>query len=346
MKAAVIRTTGGRKRIDVEDVPIPAPGPGEALVQVEAAGICGSDLHGFLDHDGTARSEGLIMGHEAGGSVTAVGSGVDTLRAGDRVTVDPQIYCGQCGECRRGLISICANKQVMGSSLRGFHHGALAEYLVAPAERIYALPDTVTTTQGALVEPLANALHVVNRQHFAVGDTIVVLGSGTLGLLITQCARIAGAGTVIVTDTDAERLQLAASFGADITVDVSADDLAHTVNDLTQGRGADLVVEAVGISATYQQAVDIVKRRGAVAFFGATQADIQLPLYPVLHKELTLVGCTGANDETTTAIDLVANGRVALSDIVTRQFSLDDAQSAFDFAAEPANHSVKTQLIP
>jgi len=346
MKAAVIRHSDERKVLVVEEAPVPELGELDVLVRVRASGICGSDLHGFLDASGTSRRDGLIMGHEAAGEVSAVGEGVTRVSVGDRVTVDPQVVCGVCEPCRNGWISICDNKRVTGSSLRGFEQGAMAEYLAVDEKQVHVIPDSMDFATAAMIEPLSNAIHVVNRAGILLGDTVVVLGAGTLGLCMVQSARAAGAGRIVVTDTSDFRLEVARRMGADITVNPLRSNLREEIAALTADRGADVVIESVGIDATYQDAIHIVRKRGRIMFFGAVQPTVTVDLMPILHKEITIVGCTGANDETAIAIDLVSRGVIDLSALLTHTFSLDETQAAFDTMADPSSNSIKVQVTP
>lgn len=346
MRAAVIVTGPDSKRIEVQEVATPAPGPGQVLVQVETAGVCGSDTHGFLDDAGTSRRDGLIMSHEISGRVAGLGSGVSGPEVGTRVTIDPQVVCGTCEPCLQGWISICDNKKVLGSSLRGFVQGGMAEYVVTDQATVHAVPDSMTSEQAALIEPLANALHTVRRADIKKGETVVVLGAGPLGLCMVQCLRAAGAGVVVVTDPSPVRAKLALRLGADQAWDPTTTDVEAGVERLTAGRGADVVIESVGIEATYRQAIAIVRKRGRVMFFGAVQPEITLPLLPILHKELTFIGCTGANDETAAAIEMVANGTVDLSPMTGTVARLDDAEAAIRAQVEPGYSSVKLLIDP
>lgn len=347
MKAAVIHREDNTKTLRYQDVPEPDVPAGHCLVRVEVAGVCGSDLSGYLDGPGTARDQDLIMSHEIAGVVAEVAPDVTDVAVGTRVTVDPQVTCGECEQCREGLISICANKRVLGSSLRGFVHGGFAEYVVVAANRVHELPDGVSAAAGALVEPLSNALHVIDRHHFRMGDTVVVLGCGTLGLMLVQSVKLTGVGTVIATDTNPVRLELARKLGADVTVDVTTDSLETVVDRVTDGRGADVAIEAVGITSTYQQAIHVVRRRGAVMFFGAAAKTAEVPLYPILHKELTLIGCTGGNSrDTENAIRLIREQKVDVMSLVTSTFPLSEAAEALAHTARPETNSIKTQLVP
>ncbi|QWT24160.1 alcohol dehydrogenase catalytic domain-containing protein [Subtercola sp. PAMC28395] len=346
MKAAVIRRDSGRKVLVTENLADPQHGEHEVLIRIRASGICGSDLHGFTDSEGTARRDGLIMGHEGAGDVVAVGAGVTRVSVGDRVTIDPQVSCGECVPCSQGLISICDRKRVIGSSLRGFEQGTMAELAAVPEKQVFRVPDSVTFSQASMIEPLSNALHVINRSGILLGDTVVIFGAGTLGLCILQGARLAGAGRIIVSDTSPHRLQVARSLGADVIVNPVEQSVRDEVRALTRSEGADVVIESVGIDATYQEAIHTVRKRGRVMFFGAVQDTVTVDLLPILHKEITIIGCTGANDETQVAIDMVAAGRINLDALLTHQFDLAHAQEAFDTLTNPANNAIKVQVTP
>lgn len=344
MRASVIRDQGG-KHLVYQDVERPVLTDDQVLVKVGAVGICGSDLHGFLDPHSTARVPGLIMGHEAAGEVEEVQDHVKGLAVGDRVAIDPQVVCGVCDSCLRGWTTVCDNKKIIGSALRGFLHGAMADYIAVSAKQVYVLPDHVSLAEGALVEPLSNAFHVVNRVKFDLGSTVVVIGAGTLGLCLLQAAKLAGAGQVIVSDLSPFRLGLAKQLGATLTLH-SNDSVVQAVMDATAGRGADVVIEAVGIETTYQQAIAMTRKRGSVMFFGAVTQQVALPLLPILHKELTLIGCTGAGTETQTAVDYLVAGLVDVKPIITHRYPLEAAQDAFDLLSVPGNQAVKVLLEP
>lgn len=346
MRAAVIRVREGRKILRTEEVPEPVCGPGEVVVHVAAAGICGSDLHGFLDHGGTSRGEGLIMGHEGAGTVVAVGRDVGTVAVGDRVTVDPQVVCGRCRPCGRGWISICDHKKVTGSSLRGFVQGMMAERIAVAASQVHVLPDAVPFDQGAVIEPLANALHVVRRSPIGAGSAVMVLGCGPLGLCLVQAARMAGAGRIVATDLSPARRAMAARLGADAVLDPRTEDPRAAALEHTDGIGMDVVIESVGIDETYGQAIGAVRKRGAVMFFGAIRRTVTLELLPILHREITMIGCTGANEETPEAVRLVAEGKVDVASLITHRFPLDEAQAAFDTMRTDTEGAIKVQIAP
>ena len=346
MKAALIREIEGVKKIRIEEAPLPElPGERHVKVNIGAVGICGSDLHGFYDLSSTARIPGLIMGHEAAGVVTEVGAAVTRVKVGDRVAIDPQVICGTCAQCQKGYYSVCDNKKIIGSNLKGFMNGCMAEFAVVTEKQCFLLPDNLSLEEGAMVEPVSNAIHVLNRVKVNMGDTIVVIGAGTLGLCILQAAKLTGAGRVIVIDLSEKKLALAKTLGADIVIQAGEDPVARILS-LTDGLGADIVIEAVGIGATYKQAISLVRKRGSIMFFGATHKEVSLELIPILHKELHLIGCTGAETECPTAIDFIASGKINVKPLITHRFALDDTQEAFETMADPGNNAVKVMLIP
>lgn len=343
MKAAVIRRRGNQKFLNIEDVPNPTPAADEALVKVSYVGICGSDSHGYRQLDNPSRSEGLIMGHELSGVVAQTGG---TIPEGTRVAVDPQIVCGVCPPCRAGWISICDNKRVLGSSRHGLLQGGMAEYVAVPEANLYELPETVNDVQAAAIEPLSNALHAVGRAESVTGSNVVVIGGGSIGLFYVQCLKRAGARTVTVVEPNAFRQAAAATAGADRVLDPRNDDVVQSVRQSTAGFGADIVVEAVGISDTYRSAIEIVRKRGQVLCFGAVQEAALFPLMDILHKEVTLIGCTGVNDETNESITALADRSLSVDSVVTHTLPLEQADEAMAILADPDSRSLKVMLAP
>ncbi len=346
MKAAVVTRTPHGKTLRVSEVPDPEVGAGEVLIRVTRAGICGSDTHGFLDDEGTSRAADLIMGHEIGGVVAAIGDGVEGLPIGARVHVDPQVVCGRCEPCLSGWISICDHKRVLGSSLRGFAQGGMAELVVAQADAVYLLPDSVSDEQAPLIEPLANAIHVLQRLQ-VMGGAVLVLGAGPLGLAMVEAMASSDVATIIVSDTSDAKRQIALGAGASATIDPLVEDVPARVRELVGETGVDITIEAVGIEATYRQAIECTRKRGSVGFFGAVAPAVSLPLLPILHKELHLVGCTGANrPDIDQAISMVADGRVRFRGWPIRTVGLADAEVAIRALTDPQSRTVKLLVDP
>jgi L-iditol 2-dehydrogenase len=344
MKAAVIR---GPKTIVIENRPIPEPLGTQVLIKIGAAGICGSDLRGFMEENSKARMPGLIIGHEAAGEVVELGPGATKFRPGDRVAIDPQVVCGGCYPCRNGWISVCDNKKVIGSSLRGFLDGAMAEYAVIHENQLYELPDSLSFIEGATIEPVSNALHAVKRSGIGLGETVVIIGAGTLGLCILQAAKAAGGVKVVVIgSTSRYRLDLAVKLGADLAIMASETDPILEIKRITAGRGADVVIDAAGYESTCRQGIEMTRKRGRLVLFGNAEEYIKINLFSSIYKELTLLGSSGANDECVLAMDFLASKRIRIGPIVTHQMRLEDVNEAFTLLLDPKHEAVKVVLLP
>ncbi|MCL5070436.1 MAG: galactitol-1-phosphate 5-dehydrogenase [Actinobacteria bacterium] len=343
MKAAVIN---GPLKMEIQERPIPTPGSGQALVKVKSVGICGSDVHGFLGLSGRRRQPGLVMGHEASGQVEEIGKDVLGLVKGDRVAIDPQVYCGYCFACKHGWQNLCDNMSVIGSSMRNFKDGAMCDYIVLSASQLYKIPDNLSFSQAAMLDPVSNALHVFNRAQTEIGDTIAVIGTGVIGLVLVQVAKLKGAGKVIAVDASEARLGLAKTFGADVLVNSNCQNTVEAIMSETEGRGADIVVEAVGLAATYKNAVNSVRKRGQVAALGFRDDEVLIPIQPLLFREITIIGNTGFVFEIGPFIDFVAGGKIDVEPIITHTFCLDNVQKAFETAADESSGAIKVMIEP
>src|SRR4051812_20176175 len=218
--------------LEMVEMPVPTIGPDDVLVRVRACGICGSDVHG-LDGRTGRRIPPLVMGHEAAGEVVETGANVGDLRAGDRVTFDSTVYCGRCFHCVRGEANLCDRREVLGVSPGPYRrHGAFAEYVAVPRRIMYRLPDTLRYEQAALIEAVSVAVHAVNLTPIRLGDTAVVVGSGMIGLLTMQAARLAGCSRVIAIDPDGSRLKLAREMGASVTINPKEAELPQGIADI------------------------------------------------------------------------------------------------------------------
>jgi L-iditol 2-dehydrogenase len=337
MKALVFRGPGS---MPLEDRPDPHPGPGEVVVAIRASGICGSDVHGFGGSTGRRRI-GVAMGHEAAGDVLETGTGV-TARAGDRVVLRSILACGTCDRCRHGQPNICLERQGMGMHF----DGGYAERIVVPEGVIRALPDALDYEDGAIVEPLAVAMHAVNITPLALMDTVVIVGAGPIGLLTLLAARRRGAGSVIVTDRDAHRLDMARALGADETIDVGRADPVAAVEAATGGRGADAVFEAVGIAATVAQSIAVARPGGHVTWVGNSAPEIGLPMQQLVTRELTVRGSYGFVDEFEQAIDAIATGRIDARPIIECVAPLEEGEELFRRLLAGSLSAVKVVLTP
>lgn len=327
----------GPMTMTVEQVAQPLPGPGEVLVAIKAVGICGSDVHGFIGKTGR-RKPPMIMGHEAAGVVAAVGKGVARFRPGDRVVLNPILACGVCRNCHAGRPNICLDRHALGVDLPG----AYADYTKVAERMLWPLPDEMGFVVAALVEPLSVALHAVNVTPLRLMDTVVIVGAGTIGLLTLLAAKLAGAGTVVITDKSVHRLAVAKQLGADVTINVAQEEPWPVVQGLTGGAGADAVIEAVGFSATVQQAMALVRPGGHVTWIGNSQPVIEINMQSVVTREVTIQGAYAFHDEFPQAIAAIASGRINPLPLVEETVgTLADVLTAIRDLAEGKKEAVK-----
>ncbi|RJR18484.1 MAG: 2,3-butanediol dehydrogenase, partial [Desulfobacteraceae bacterium] len=292
MKAAVWHSQGD---IRIEDVATPSPGPGQVKLKIKACGICGSDLHEFKSgpfliprksHPLTGRAGGpMILGHEFSAEITELGEGVKDWNPGDRVAVNPLIYCGRCHYCMRGEYVMCTSLGTYGLA----SDGAFAEYAVFPQGSLLKLPDSVTDDKGAFVEPLAVALHAVNRSGMRLGASVAVVGAGPIGLLVMQAARAAGAREVYVVEPLEARRNLALRTGASAVFDPQKDDAGAAIGSLTGGLRVDVAFDCVGIQASFDTAVQVTGRRSRICIVGLALKPVEVPFARLWghEKELT-----------------------------------------------------------
>jgi threonine dehydrogenase-like Zn-dependent dehydrogenase len=341
VRAAVWNDRGS---LDVVDRPIPEPKPGWVRVAVSAVGICGTDLHFF---SGTFPSPaGLLPGHEIGGTVDLVGDseGADTaLAAGQAVAVEPLVTCGRCPHCRTGNYTRCATRMLLGVTGRG----GMAQFATVPATSLYPLPAGVTAADGALVEPLAVCVRGTRRAGVGLGDRVLVLGSGTIGLLSLLAARAAGAGQVAVTARHPHQQAAASDFGAD-AVFGSTEEAAEQLGP----SWADVVLETVGGRArTVKDAVQLARPGARIGLLGIFDGDTALPALDFSTKELHLVGsnCYAMADTRSdfdVAVSLLASHLDRVRTIVTHRFALDEVNEAFRTAADKGSGSIKVSIDP
>ena len=332
----------------IVDFPTPAIADDEVLVRIHACGICGSDFHGW-DGSSGRRQAPLIMGHEAAGEIVATGPRVEKWHAGDRVTFDSTIYCGVCHFCRQGQINLCENRRVVGVSPTEYkQHGAFAEFVAVPSRILYRLPDTLPFDQAAMIEPVSIAVHAVQRITIAATDTVVVVGSGMIGLLIVQALRWAGAKRIVAVDLAENRLTLARRLGATHTFNPSTSDVAAEVARLTEGLGADAAFEVVGLTPTVNLAIAVLKRSGSCVLVGNLSPKTQdFPLQAVVTKEITVTGTCSSAGEYPLCLDLIARGVIDVKPMIETVAPLEDGASWFEkLSAKDGGKYMKVILQP
>lgn len=334
------------KKLQVTEFEKPTIGASDILVQVRACGICGSDIHGY-DGSSGRRIPPLVMGHEAAGVVAEVGADVTKFQPGDRVTFDSTVSCGTCDYCRAGKINLCDNRTVLGVSCGDYRrHGAFAEYVSVPQHICYGLPESLPFEQAAMIEAVSVAVHAANRTPVSLGDTAVVVGSGMIGLLVIQAIRLAGCSQVIAVDLDPSRLEKAKALGANVGLLANEVDVPAEVKKLTGGRGADVVLEVVGATATIKTAVESCRKGGALTLVGNLAPTVEMPLQAIVTRELSVFGSCASNGEYPACIDLLASGAIRVDDMITATASLEEGVEWFDrlYAGEPG--AMKVILDP
>jgi (R,R)-butanediol dehydrogenase/meso-butanediol dehydrogenase/diacetyl reductase len=327
MKAAVWY---GKEDIRIENIPEHKVEAGQVKIRIEACGICGSDLHEYTSgpfiipsrpHPLTGREGGpIILGHEFSGEVTEVGKGVTKVQAGDRVTVNPLIYCGECHYCRKGNHLMCSKLATVGFAW----DGAFAEYGVFPEYSILKLPDSVTYEMGACVEPLAVAVHAVNRSGLKIGDNVAVIGAGPIGLLVQQACKAAGAGKVFVSEPMKVRSETAEKMGANAVLNPGEVDIGKEIASLTDGLRADIAFDCVGIKQTFESCIKVTGRRARICIVGLALKPIEVSFMRLWGHEKELTFSQGYDGEFPAAINYLADGRVNVDDYITKTIPLDD----------------------
>ncbi len=318
-------------RFEFKEIPVPEIESDEVLVGVAACGICGSDVHG-MDGSSGRRIPPIVMGHEAAGTIVALGDGVDPShwRQGDRVTFDSTVYCGECWHCRRGDVNLCDNRMVLGVSCGDYRrHGAFAEFVAVPQRILYPLPERITFEQAAMVEAVSVAVHAVGRSPVSLGDSVVVVGAGMIGLLCLQAVRAAGCGRTFVVDLDESRLKLAGELGADVCLNPSEVDVVDVVRSQTSGRGADLSLEAVGISPTANLAVACLRKGGSSTLVGNIAPTVELPLQEIVTRQISLIGTCASSGEYPASLDLIARGVIQVDPLISQVRSLSEGPEWF-----------------
>lgn len=340
----------GPHDIRLEEVPVPQPGPGEAVMRVRAASICATDLRIF-NHGHFKIPEGAIriLGHELAGEIVAVGAQVTYLKPGMRVAVAPNVGCGICWECVQGNNNLCPDYDAFGITL----DGGFAEYMriTAPAVQqgnAVEIPDNLSFVEAALSEPLSCCYNAQQTCHLTPGETIVIMGAGPMGLMHLLLARYSGAGQVIVSEVQEARARQAVVFGADLVVNPNERNLKEAILEATGGRGADVVIVAVGSAALQEQAVELAARRGRVNFFAGLAAGRDRACVNsnwIHYGQVTVTGTTGSNHrQYRQTLQMLASGRLSLQPLATAQRPLQEIEAALADAA--SGEHLKVLLIP
>ena len=340
MRAGVIR---GKGNFELAEVAEPVPGEGQAVVDILRCGICGSDVHAYVE--GWAYAPG-ICGHEWVGVVRDRAPGVTTVSEGDRVVGGQAPGCGTCDECRADLPHHCATARATYAGRRAPANGGFARTMALDANRLCRLPAGVDDVQGAIVEPASVALHGVRRSRLRVGDVACVVGCGPIGLLTLQCARIAGAGHVVAVEPDAGRRERALALGADSAF-APGPELREHLNELTGGLRADIAFDCAGVPQTLQQSLDMVRRGGSVCMLGVSGGESTIVPMRWMGKEVSLdTSLVFTLEEMGIAAGLIADGRLKVAELHDGTITLDQLGQTIDDLATRRSAAVKVLVDP
>jgi L-iditol 2-dehydrogenase len=329
--------------IKIEEIDAPMIGPKNVLVRVRRVGICGSDVHFYLH--GKIGSfiveKPLILGHECSGEVVEIGENVKNVSVGQRVIVEPGFTCGVCEYCRSGRYNLCPDVRFYGAPP---YDGAFAEYVSAPEENVYPMPDNMTYGEGAMIEPLAVGLMAAKRGGISVHDKVAIFGAGPIGLLALQAAKSHGATETYIADLIKYRLEYAERLGADVTINALEEDTVSLIKELTGGRGVDILIEASGSPKCIQQAIEAVKPGGRIVLVGYPLVEVPINVDKILMKELDIRGVHRYANVFPTAIKLVSLGKVNVKDLITHVFPLEEILEGFRAHIEKIGNPIKIQV--
>ena len=354
------------RNLEMAEVARPTPRADEVLVRVAACGICGSDVHGY-DGSSGRRIPPLVMGHEAAGTIEATGRDVKHFTAGDRVTFDSTVYCGECANCRRGDINLCDRRQVLGVSCGDYRRaGAFAEFVAVPARIVHRLREDLPFEEAAMLEAVAVAIHAVNLAEISSSTTALVIGAGTIGILTLQALRAAGCARVFVADVDEGRLELARQLGATETIltegpkgppsptepgqakegGYNDDTLNNRLLQLTDHEGVDIALEAVGRNETVAAAIDSVRKGGGVVLIGNIAPNVNLPLQKVVTRQIRVQGSCASAGEYPQAIRWMASGAIRVKPLISAVAPLEEGPQWFERLYAREANLLKVVLRP
>ncbi|NLW02546.1 MAG: NAD(P)-dependent alcohol dehydrogenase [Clostridiaceae bacterium] len=331
------------RKFEFKEVPMPVVKEGEVGIAIKDVGICGSDLH-FFNGDAQKifpNALPFILGHECGGVIYEVGKGVEDLKEGDQVAIEPGVPCGRCEFCRSGRYNLCEKVRFMAVPP---YNGGLQKYISYPAYMVYKLPEGMSTMEGALLEPLSVGLHAAARGEVTLGSSVAILGAGCIGMCTLLAAKAQGASRIIVTDIVDSHLERALELGATDAVNSRTEDVLARIKELTDRKGTDVVFETAGIAATAVQTGHIVKRGGTIVMVGNIFGDVPFSFRNIYVKEAQVRGVFRYHSTYPAAIEAVASGRIDIKRIVTGVYPFDDAEKAFNDALDNKEQCIKNVI--
>lgn len=334
----------GLRRMEMREISVPVPKEDQVLIKLEYVGICGSDVH-YLEHGriGDFIVEGdFILGHECSGIVTETGKNVKQLKVGDKVALEPGIPCGHCEFCKSGRYNLCPDVEFLATPP---YHGCLMNYIAFPEDMAFKLPDNVSTKEGALVEPLSVGLHAATQGNVRLGDKVVILGAGTIGLVTLLACKAYGATEVTVIDIIDKRLKVAEKLGATRVINAKTENAVEAIMALTNGAGVDKVIETAGSEHTIRQCPYMVKRGGTIVLVGLAPKDIiDFNFMQIMVKEADIKTVFRYRNLYPSAIGAIADGKIDVKGIVTHEFDFENSDKAFDYVIENKNDVVKAVI--
>ncbi len=336
MVAIIVEQPG---RLVLKPEPNPeAPGPGEVLVAITRAGICGSDIHILHGRNPFARYP-RIIGHELAGRVAAIGAGVTGLAVDQPVVIDPVVSCGQCYPCRIGRSNVCSKLEVIGVH----RDGGFRRHLTAPAANVIPIPAHLSPAIAALAEPFSIAANVTSRTGLTGEDTVLIFGAGPIGLTILLVAKMRGARAIIV-DPEASRLERARGFGADVVINPNETDVAAAVKDENDGLGPTVVIDGAGVPALLDLACRVASPAARIGLLGITTEPSTLVQQMIVGKELTIAGSRLNRRLVPQVVEWLASGKIDAAAMITQTFAADDALAAFELVEKHPEQTIKVQL--
>ena len=332
----------GPNRLDYTDVPDVEPAAGEVKLRVKACGICGSDVAGYQGLTGR-RLEPMIMGHEFSGQVVSLGESVSKLKIGDIVAVYPVNFCGECEMCAHGDVHLCLNKRSYGVLAE---NGAFAEFICVPEKCCFHVAEGVSPAVGSLMEPLAVAYRGINHLGDIAGKSVFIAGTGTIGLLAIACVKMKGAARIFVSDIDDGRLEVAKRIGADVAINPAKQDLRETVFGMTDNMGVDAGVEAVGVSATVQQVMSVLRFGGKAVWIGNNRKMIELNMQEIVTRELSVSGSfLYGYREFGEVVGLINDGKLNVAPLISKEIRLDEAIAYFEKLKNHEDGLIKVVVV-
>lgn len=334
----------GLNKMEIREIEVPVPKEKQVLVKLEYVGICGSDVH-YLEHgrigDFVVNGD-FILGHECAGTIAAIGPGVKNLKVGDKVALEPGCTCSQCEFCKTGRYNLCPDVEFLATPP---YHGCLMNYIAFPENMAFKLPDTISTKEGALIEPLSVGMHAAKQGNVKLGDSVVILGAGCIGLVTLLACKAFGATDITVVDVIPKRLEYAKKLGASTVINAAESDVLAEIDKLTNGSGVNIVIETAGSAKTIAQTPYLVKNGGCIVLVGMAPQDIiEYNFAKIMAKEAEIKSVFRYRNIYPQAIKAISKGIIDVSGIITHEFAFDDVAKAFDFVINNKQDVVKAVI--